>query len=207
MAKELLKLLAAADPRDSMRLMAEAGVLEVILPEASGLGRLDALVALERDRLIENDPELRLAALLPVDAKAAASAAGRLRLSNAQKARLVAAAGAQPRVASWMSAREVRRAVYELGHRTFYDRVKLAWAASERPATEPQWRALLALAEGWTRPDFPLTGDDALAAGAPPGPRVGQVLREVEDWWIDHDFPADREQALERLRMVTRAIG
>ena len=206
-AKELLKLLAAPDPRQALALMAATGVLEAVLPGSKGLARCQVLVAIEKDRLIENDAELRLAALLPSDPKAVIAAAERLRLSNAQKDRLAAAAGSEPRVASWMSAREVRRAVYRLGVRAFYDRVKLAWAASERPATAPQWRALLALAESWAPPPFPVTGEDAIAAGAPKGPRVGQVLREVEDWWIDHDFPASRDQALERLRMVAQAIG
>lgn len=206
-SKELLKLLAARDPRQAVRLMAQTGVIEVILPGARASARFDALVGLERDCLIENDPELRLAALLASDPRGVASTAERLRLSNAQRERLAAAAGSQPRIASWMSAREVRRAVYHLGLRAFYDRVKLAWAASERAATAPQWRALLAQAESWTAPAFPVTGQDAMAAGVPKGPRIGQVLREVEDWWIDHDFPADREGALAKLRLVAQAVA
>lgn len=206
-SKELLKLLAADDPRRAVRLMAETGVLEAILPGAVALARLDALIAIERDCLIENDPELRLAALLPSDPKSVAATSERLRLSNAQRERLAAAAPGQPRIASWMSAREVRRTVYQLGVRAFYDRAKLAWAASERLATAPQWRELLAEAESWTPPAFPVSGDDALAAGVPKGPRVGQVLREVEDWWIDHDFPEDRAMALDKLRLVAQAIA
>jgi poly(A) polymerase len=89
--KELLKLLAAADPRGSMRLMAETGVLAEILPEASGLGRLEGLVAVAGP-----DPVLRLAALLPGGA-AGADVARRLRLSNAERDRLVAALGRKGR--------------------------------------------------------------------------------------------------------------
>jgi len=206
-SKELLKLLAAPDPREAVRLMAAAGVLEAVLPSAKSAARMSALVAIEKDRLIENDAELRLAALLPNDPKAVVAAAERLRLSNAQRDRLAAASVSEPRIASWMSAREVRRAVYRLGVRAFYDRVKLAWAASERPGAAPQWQALLAQAESWTPPPFPVTGEDALAAGVAKGPRVGQVMREVEDWWIDHDFPPERDRALEKLQMVALAIG
>jgi hypothetical protein len=28
----------------------------------------------------------------------------------------------------------------------------------------------------------------------------------VETWWIDHDFPEDREQALQKLRLVAAAF-
>jgi poly(A) polymerase len=44
-----------------------------------------------------------------------------------------------------------------------------------------------------------------MAAGVPEGPLVGQILREVEDWWIDEDFPADRRLALQQLGAV--ALG
>ncbi len=46
---ELLKLLAAEDPRAAVRLMAQTGVLAVVLPEAQGLARFERLVG-DRDR-------------------------------------------------------------------------------------------------------------------------------------------------------------
>ncbi len=204
-AKELLKLLGAADPRPSMRLMAATGVLPAMLPFVKSLARFDSLIAIEGEQLVENDPELRLAALVPDDAATAASMAERLRLSNAMRDRLVEAMAKTPRVVSWMSPREARRAVYRMGVRVFTDRVKLGWAGANKPASASQWRSLLALAESWTPPAFPLAGDDAIQAGIAKGPKVGQALREVEEWWIDHDFPEGRDKALERLKAV--AVG
>jgi poly(A) polymerase len=202
--KELLKLLAAEDPRAAVRLMADTGVLAAILPFVKGLQRFEALVEIEK-ALQENDPELRLAAMLPQERAVAELAAERLRLSNAQRERLCAAVGQTPRLTSWMSPRQVRAAVYRLGHEPFFDRVKLAWADAGRPRTAPQWRALLTLSEGWTRPELPVAGEDVIAAGVPEGPLVGQVLREVEDWWVDEDFPADRRLVQQHLEAV--ALG
>ncbi len=204
--KELLKLLAADDPRASLSLMADAGVLEAILPFVRDLTRLGRLVDIERRVLLENDPLLRLSAMLPRDRATAALAAERLRLSNAQRERLIAAVGTEPRVTSWMSPREVRRAVYRLGLQALFDRMKLAWAGEDNPRTAPQWRALLTLAEGWMPPELPVTGEDVIAAGAPEGPLVGQALAEVESWWIDEDFPADRAVALDRLKAVVKGL-
>ncbi len=205
--KETLKLLAAHDPRPSLKLMQSTGVLAAALPDAKNLPRFEGLVEIELG-LNETDAELRLAALIPQDPAAARGAAERLRLSNAQRDRLVAAAGVEPAITSWMSPRQLRRAVYRLGKRTFVDRLKLAWAASPgRHGAEPQWRALLAMADEWSPPTFPVDGEDAKAAGAPVGPLVGKVLREVEDWWIDEDFPASRELVLDRLRRVAEGLG
>ncbi len=204
--KELLKLLAADDPRASVRLMAATGVLGAVLPQVKSLKRFDALVAIQTEQLFEQDEEIRLAAMLPDDEGVARETAERLRLSNALKDRLIAAAGKTVRIVSWMSPREARRAVYQLGLRAFTDRVKLAWAASERPATTSQWRGLLALATTWTPPAFPLTGEEVIAAGVPKGPLVGEVMREVEDWWIDQDFMDDKLAAVERLKAVVQGM-
>jgi poly(A) polymerase len=206
-AKELLGLLAAPDPRAAVRLMAAAGVLAIVLPEAVGLARFEGLAAIEGELLFEADPLLRLAALLPPDPAVAAVAAERLRLSNPQKQRLVLAAAIDPAIVSWMSPKAVRQAVWRLGADAFCDKVMLAWAASDRPAAAVQWRALPPMARSWPRPALPLSGAEVMAAGVPEGPLVGQVLAEIEAWWVDNDFPADKLTLIERLKAVAQGMA
>ena len=45
-----------------------------------------------------------------------------------------------------------------------------------------------------------------MAAGAPEGPLVGEVIRQVEDWWVENDFPADRLALAERLKAAIKGI-
>lgn len=206
-AKELLKLLAAYDPREALALMAKTGVLAQVLPAAGDLAAFNRLVEIETEQLFTCDPVLRLATLLPDDQIGAGKAAEALRLSNEQRDRLVQAMGKTPRITSWMSPRESRRAVYQIGVATFSDRIKLAWSKADRSATTHQWRGLLALAESWTPPPFPLTGEDVINSGVPKGPMVGQVLREVEEWWIDHDFIDDKFSAIEKLKAVAQGMA
>ena len=197
-SKELLKLLAAEDPRSAVALMAQTGVLAVALPAAGDLPRFEALVAIDADAV------LRLAALLPDDPAAAVGTAGALRLSNAERDRLAAALNPEPPLASAMTPRDVRIHLYRLGAQAFSDRAKLAWARDGQAAA---WRFVLGHTQGWTSPVLPVTGADAMGAGVPRGPLVGQALRAVEDWWIAEDFPADRMAALEKLRDVARGLA
>lgn len=206
-SKELLKLVAADEPRPAVAKMAEAGVLAALLPGIEDLTAFNGMVEIENEQLFVNDPLLRLATLLPQDQVGVASAAERLRLSNEQRDRLIAAMGQTPRITSWMSPRESRRAVYQIGVQTFSDRIKLAWSGVTKLAATHQWRGLLALAQSWTPPPFPLTGQDVLNSGVPKGPMVGQVLREVEDWWIDHDFIDDKFSAIEKLKAVAQGMA
>ncbi len=70
----------------------------------------------------------------------------------------------------------------------------LAWAQAGSSKASA-WRALIAHANMWKRPKLPLSGEDVMAAGVPAGPKVGEVMREVEAWWIDSDFPDDRPRS------------
>ena len=201
-SKELLKLLAAEDPREAALEMAGAGVLQAILPEVLPLDRLASLVGIERARLGGCDAELRLAALLPADPGAAERTAMRLRLSKAQRERLAAVVAIDPAIDPRMTPASVRRRLYEIGPGPFADRVKLAWAGQIALGGDDAdaWLALLAQAKGWVRPTFPLTGHDAAAAGLPPGPLVGEALRQAEAFWIEHDFLPDRLALVAQLR-------
>lgn len=205
-SKELLKLLAADDPRPAVRLMAATGILPLLLPAAGSLERFERLVEIETSMLFTCDAELRLAALLPDGSEGAIETARNLRLSNAQRDRLAAALDETVRLRSWMSPREARRYTYRLGAAAFCDRIMMEWAASDRPAAAIQWRALLPLAQSWRPPVLPLNGEDVVAAGAPRGPLVGAVLREVEEWWIDNDFIDDRLSIVERLKAVVTGM-
>lgn len=209
--KELKKLLTAEDPRVAVRAMAESGVLGEALPESNILERFERLVAYEADYFLPHDAMTRFASLLPDDPAIARSAANRLKLSNEEKDRLVRAltigVTRDDRIVPHLSMKDTRRVLYRLGRETFEDRVKLAWASDTEQRRLTQWRALLAHAQGWERPTMPLTGDQVIHAGAAPGPKVGQVLREVEDWWIDADFTQDQFSIMERLKAVVTGLA
>jgi poly(A) polymerase len=85
--------------------------------------------------------------------------------------------------------------------------VFLRWAADPKETNAIQWRALLAVADAWVAPEFPLTGRDVMIAGVPEGPLVGKILAEVEEWWVDSDFTDDEFSLAERLKAVVQATA
>jgi len=203
--KEVKKLLAAPDPRAAWEGMTAIEVRARALPEMNNEPRFDALCSIEADLLLPVDAMTRVAASLP-DQASAQALARRLKLSNEERGRLIAALGDDVKLASYMSLREMRRAIYMLGNEAFRDRVMLAWAGVGGDKAQ-QWRALVAHGQMWTAPRLPLTGDEVMAAGVPPGPKVGAVMREVEAWWIDADFPDDKLSIIERLKAVAQGLN
>ena len=205
--KELLRLLEADEPAPVLRSMAAAGILSEVLPAALSIPRLERLARIDADAFFKPDPLLRLAALLPNDPKIAQATAAKLRLSNAQSARLEDIAGAREKIVSYLSVKEVRKLLYRIGTAPFKDRVFLKWAEDPKESNAVQWRMLLAVADAWERPVFPLTGREVMLAGVPEGPLVGKILAEVEDWWIDADFIEDEFSLAERLKAVVQATA
>ncbi len=185
---ELLRLLAAPEPTVVLHLMADGRILGEVLPEATRIDRLAGLLIVD-DGV---DPLRRLAALVAGDGATLTAAAGRLRFSNRQRDRLLAAAG--PFAAADPAA--ARRLLYRIGAEAYRDRLLLAWA--EAPS-EARLEPLLAVADDWRQPIFPLGGKDVIALGIERGARVGDLLAAVEDWWVEGDFQAGRADCLARL--------
>lgn len=187
---ELLKLLAADDPRPAVRAMAEAGVLARVLPGHVELSLFETMVA------VSSDPALRLSALLPADAEAVREAASRLRVSNALRDRLVAAVD-DGTVEAISTAVQARAAVYRLGGGVVLDRLARRQAAGTDPETLAQVRAV---ATDWIPPRLPVGGREIAALGIAPGPETGRLLKAFEAAWIAADFPTSgHAQRLARL--------
>ncbi len=198
-AKELLRLLEAANPAPVLRIMAATGILSRLLPGALQLPRLERLTRLDGENLFPRDAVLRLASLLPDGMPSARAAADALKLSNANRARLEQALGGES-LGVHLSARAARRLLYRIGAPCFKDRVMLQWAGTAKG--DGAWRMLLQMADNWQRPRFALSGRDVMQAGVPEGPDVGRVLAQVEDWWVDGDFAAGEGALRDRLKTV-----
>ena len=206
---ELFRLLAAPEPASVVALMAKEGVLAHLLPEPWNIPRLAALAALDPG-LGTPDPLRRLAALVVHDGDGALALAARLRLTGAERDRLVAIAAALAEFTPPADKAARRRWVYRHGAALFRDLVLLHWAgatAGGSPDDPVAPRTLDALTEleAPPIPEFPLKGRDVLALGVPRGPAVGTLLAAVEDWWVAGDFQADREGCLNRLAALAAA--
>ena len=192
--KELLRLLQAPAPADTIAAMREGAILDHWLPECDGTARLRALIARE-DR---PDPLRRLASILGAEADATAIGK-RLKLSTQEALRLDVMLAADPVIDVAGGATAWRAQIYALGGNLYADRLLLAVDAPG------DWRAALAMARDWTPPELPVSGGDALKLGLKPGPKVGALIEAVERWWIDGDFTADRAGCLAELERLVGA--
>ncbi len=170
-ADELLKMLALPDPAPIVALMLEQGIFAPVLPEIDSAGPLVRLVAREAHAGIAGDPVRRLCALLPADPPAAQDVAARLKLSTAQRKRMIAAAGR-----SKQDKDNPQSLAYYLGTEQAVDRLLLG---------DGDARAI----QDWPVPVLPISGGAIVARGVKAGPDVARLLKAVEDQWVVADFP------------------
>lgn len=206
--KELKGIFAAPDARPCVQAMDEIGILAELAPEFSNLQRYARLTQVDLDHFFEPDALLRIAACLS-DAGSAQTFADRLKLAMRERERIVSALHWEPsshQIYSFMSVKALRRAGYYLGQPRFLDQIRLRWAEQDDARTELQWRTLLSMAQNWQAPKLPLGGTQIIAAGVATGPRIGDILRHVEEWWVDMDFPDDDWALAERLKAVIAGL-
>ncbi|MEM8949116.1 MAG: CCA tRNA nucleotidyltransferase [Pseudomonadota bacterium] len=184
---EMFKLLASGGVVAALTLMIENSVLRHILPIDVDLISLNQLITLVPD----SDPLLRLAALLRSNTATASmpAAVAAWRLSNAEAARLQRLTeGPLPDLP--MSPGTAKRQVYREGPGIYTDLVNLSARTEddlERSLPPPAVE------------NFPITGQDLINHGVPPGPDLGQQLKQLEDWWLEQDMQPDRQELLQEL--------
>jgi poly(A) polymerase len=182
---ELLKLLVARHAVGAVEIMADSGLLGLLLGGVPRVPRLRAIERIEAALARTPDPILRLGALALFVEEDADRLHSRLRLSNAEAERLAAMAGTRPELRPGMAAADLHRALYRLGADTVRDRLLLGWANA---GTDDGWEDLLARAAGWPVPRPPFRAAEFLARGVGAGPGLGAALRRAEALWIEADF-------------------
>jgi len=171
-AMELLKLLVAVHAVDVVALMIEHGIFVPVLPEITSPEPLARLAAREAATGITPDPIRRLAALLPKNTEIAEDVGARLKLSKADRKRLISAVQPIPNEPATVVA-------YRIGTTLAIDRLLLLdWPEAEAKSLK-----------GWQPPSLPISGGALVERGLRKGPEVATVLRIVEEQWLAENFP------------------
>lgn len=205
---ELKKLLSAKDPSRALLWMRQAGVLSLILPESEkwGIDAVHGLVRAEQDLNWRVDALLRLESLVPPNAARMKELGKRLKMSNAERARLEAWARLDI-IKPEMTDLQLRKLLYHSSRQAVSDHIYLAYAHARAEAINSDaamikagsYARLLEIARNFELPVFPVTGNDLLKCGLEKGPKLGAALKNLEKIWVDSGFKESRDSLLKHL--------
>ena len=190
---EVLKLLASPRAGAMWRLMMDAGVIGAVLGGATDVVRLERVIEIEQQHGL-NDPFRRLIAVMTLPS--IPEIENRLKLSNAQRQRILSIHDDE-RVAL-LRAGHFDRALYGADTESILDLAILDSTSDD----EIELYGLLTFLKTWKEPKFPLGGDALMDIGLKPGPIFGDLLRHVEQWWIDSDFQPTKQECFAELKRV-----
>jgi poly(A) polymerase len=178
--KEVLKTLAASNPLSALQAMDSDGVWDILFPIPCHLQLLNRV--LDHETLLNQQAHVltRLYALfqgqIPV-------VCARFKLSRQQ-------AGFLKKLDHSM-ALSLGRVLYDYG-----SEMAKEWLFLQNLSKEQVWQ-LDQYIHSYEKPLFPLTGHDLLALGVKPGSKVGQLLKECEEWWCENSFTQGHQACLD----------
>jgi tRNA nucleotidyltransferase/poly(A) polymerase len=197
--QEMRRIVVASRAVEVATLMQESGILGVVFGGIGYLAQFGKMVRASTAAKAPVHPAPRFAALGCRVAEDALRLTERLRLTNAERDRMLATLSAARAFAPFPDEPGQRRALYELGEPAFRDGVFQGFAWASEPAG-PVWKELYHLPDRWQAPVFPLSGRDV--TDVPRGPAIGALLRAVEAWWIEQDFAPDEAALRARLQQM-----
>jgi poly(A) polymerase len=203
--QEMRRLIVAARATETLALMQDSGILPIVLGGVGYVATLARVAAFEAAMAVAPAIPLRLAALGCRVEEDVERLTVRLRLSNAERDRMLAALAAARALTPRPDGRGGRGALYRLHTEAFRDGVALALAFAAASPDEAAWTDLYRLPDRWSLPAFPLAGRDLIDAGIARGPALGRLLHAIETWWIEHDFTPDLAALRARLQQMIAA--
>ena len=182
--QEFLKILIAPGAVEIIQVMHEHGLLPYVLPVVPRLNHFARLCGSQP----ESSAIVRLAILSVGCREDGERISRKMRLSNAEAEILAFIAAIHPSLGASPDLTLGRRWYYNEGRELFQARIRASQSSSYRQLADPAWISLHDLLETWQPPAFPLSGRDAIALGANPGPEIGHHLADVRRQWIESDF-------------------
>lgn len=193
--QEMFKLLAAPSASKTLALM-HGAVSEKTFGGAIDLARLERLERIEESP----NPIVRLAALVIGTGNTLTKS---WRLSNAQAEQLRVLTTQSDLLTPTLSILLQKQAIRRFGASTFKRMVLLAWSSHvEMETFRSAYQEMLALADTWTLPVFPVSGDDLKSLGFSEGKDLGDALRRLENVWENSDYALSKEHLLRAIKRL-----
>ena len=202
---ELKSILSLSAPNNSISAMSEIGLLDDYFDGTSINDAFVNLIEIESRISLSIDPILRLSTLIDNSLDKANTIIKKLPLSKSDSTDLLKLSTLNKKIVSYMSMKEVRYLLYLLGRDGFQKQILVNWAKDTNNKNEVNWRSLYEVAQSWEKPSFALTAKDVINMGISQGPMVGDILKEVEDWWAENDFIDDKFSLIERLKAIVQS--
>lgn len=201
---ELFKIIVTPNAPRAYRLMQQGGILSYIMPDAEHIQDLEFFNFAATGQTIDNEAIVKLFILYRPNPSLAENMSVRLKMNRREKQLFTNLAKENIQSEDLLNPQNLNKIVYLYGA-DFIKAKLLTDFALVRTAPDHFWEIYSRVS---TMPalSFPLKGKDVLAAGFDNPHKVGAVLKDMEQLWIDSNFSLSKEHLLSLLEVSKEVI-
>ena len=196
--EELFKLIQTPNAPRAYRLMQENNILSSIMPDAPYVDDLAYFNNASENAVFEDDALIKLFILYRPNPALAENLAVRLKFSRREKNLFVALAEKEFDETKKTDPAYLQKQVYLYG-KDFVKGKLLTHAVANKCFDSQIWKIYDQTAQFPER-TFPLRGKDLLAEQLCTPEQVGNILKELEQEWVDSDFTLSKEDLLAQVK-------
>ena len=199
---EFFKILNSSDPYFIVSIMRKIEILDLLFEHKVETKIFKKLLLIEKENSFSKNHILRFASLALKNKKINANNLQMFNFSKKERKELCLLTNQEFEIHNKLNKSDIKKILYSIDRKTLKDMAKLSWALSNNRVTNKNWKNVLSQIDKVAIPIFPLKAKDILDYGLEEGPIIGEILKTVEQDWIDSNFEHTKEDLLFKLKAI-----
>ena len=199
---EFFKILKSSNPYFIISIMRKIEILDLLFEQKVETKIFKKLLLIDKENSFSKNHILRFASLALNNKKINSNILQMFNFSKKERKELCLLTNQEFEIHNKLNKSDIRKILYSLDRKTLKDMAKLSWALSNNRVTNKNWKNVLSQIDKVAIPIFPLKAKDILDYGLEEGPIIGEILKTVEQDWIDSNFEHNKEDLLFKLKAI-----
>lgn len=194
---EFAKILLTPNVIKTIKIMLDNDILGYILPQAPHFDHLENLIQLVRLKGLKASALRRLFILYEPDENLAENFANRFKFTKKQKDLFLSWARYNPSLETFSDEDSLKKLLYRMGREFCFHRFILKCAEkNEIPET---FNETLHHIQNLPISEFKIKGRDIIEAGITDNRKIGQIIKMLEQQWIESGFTMSKQELLSQI--------
>ena len=199
---EFFKILNSSDPYFIISIMRKIKILDLLFEHKVETKIFKKLLLIDKENSFSKNHILRFASLALNNKKINSNNLQMFNFSKKERKELCVLTNQEFEIHNKLIKSDIKKILYSTDRKTLKDMAKLSWALSNNRVTNKNWKNVLSQIDKVAIPIFPLKAKDILDYGLEEGPIIGEILKTMEQDWIDSNFEHNKEDLLFKLKAI-----
>jgi len=204
---EFFKILNSTKPYFVINIMKKIGILDILFEKKVETKSFKKLISIEEKNSLTIDQFIRFVSLAPNAKKIHLYDLKMFNFSKKDKKKLLLLTNQEFKIHNKIQKKDIERILYLIDKQSLVGLAILSWVLSSNKVIDKKWESILSQINRLKVPIFPLKAIDLLNFGLEEGPIIGEILKKIEQDWINSSFELSKEELLLKSKMLINRKG